>query len=59
MWSKPWGYKEGFACGAGLLASGLLLQETVGGVRWELFAWPVNIIVLVLYLLLLLSLIHI
>ena len=53
MWSKPWGYKEGFACGAGLLASGLLLQETVGGVRWELFAWPVNIIVLVLYLLLL------
>lgn len=53
MWKKPWGYKEGFACGAGLLVTGLLLQGTAGGIRWELFAWPVNMLVLVLYLLLL------
>lgn len=55
MWKKPWGYKEGFACGAGLLVTGLLLQVTIGEVRWDLFAWPVNIIVLVLYLLLLVT----
>lgn len=53
MWKKPWGYKEGLACGAGLFATGLLLQGIVGDIRWDLFAWPVNIIVLVLYLLLL------
>lgn len=53
MWKKPWGYKEGFACGAGLFITGLLLQWTIGGISWDLFAWPVNIIVLVLYLLLL------
>lgn len=53
MWKKPWGYKEGFVCGAGLFVTGLLLQWTIGGIRWDLFAWPVNIIVLVLYLLLL------
>lgn len=53
MWKKPWGYKEGVACGAGLFATGLLLQWTIGGIHWDLFAWPVNIVVLVLYLLLL------
>lgn len=51
MWKVPWGYREGFVCGIGLLVTGLLLQGTIGGVRWDLFAWPVNIIVLVLYLL--------
>lgn len=53
MWKKPWGYKEGFICGAGLLVTGLLLQSITGGIRWELFAWPINIIVLALYLFLL------
>lgn len=55
MWKKPWGYKEGFACGAGLFVTGLLLQWTIGGIYWDLFAWPVNIVVLVLYLFLLLG----
>ncbi len=50
MWKKPWGYKEGLACGAGLFITGLLLQWTIGGISWDLFAWPVNIILLVLYL---------
>lgn len=53
MWKKPWGYKEGFICGAGLLVTGLLLQSITGGIHWELFAWPINIIVLALYLFLL------
>lgn len=53
MWKKPWRYREGFVCGAGLFATGLLLQGTVGAIRWELFSWPVNIIVLIAYLLLL------
>ena len=47
MWKKPWGYKEGFACGAGLLVTGLLLQLTIGGVHWNLLAWPVNFIILI------------
>lgn len=37
----------------GILVVGLLLQWSVGGIRWSLLAWPVNIIVLVLFLLLL------
>ena len=53
MWKKPWRYKEGFICGAGLFVTGLLLQWSVGDIRWGLFAWPVNVIVLVLFLLLL------
>ncbi len=30
MWKKPWRYKEGFICGAGLFVTGLLLQWSVG-----------------------------
>lgn len=48
MWKKPWRYKEGFTCGAGLFITGLLLQWTIGGVNWDLLAWPVNIVALVL-----------
>ena len=47
MWSKPWSYKEGLVIGAGLLVIGLLLQMTVGAIHWDLFACPVNVIVLV------------
>ena len=46
MWSKPWSYKEGLVIGAGLLVIGLLLQMTVGAIHWDLFACPVNVIVL-------------
>lgn len=53
LWNKPWGYKEGFVCGAGLFVTGLLLQYTIGDISWSLFAWPVNVVVLVVYLLLL------
>ena len=36
--------------GAGLLVIGLLLQMTVGAIHWDLFACPVNVIVLVVYI---------
>ena len=45
MWSHPWGMGEGIAIGAGLIVTGLLLQLSIGPVLWELFAWPVNILV--------------
>ena len=44
MWSKPWSYKEGLIIGAGLLVIGALLQITVGGINWNLFAWPVHLL---------------
>lgn len=50
MWSKPWSYKEGLVIGAGLLVIGILLQMAVGAINWNLFACPVNVIVLVVYI---------
>ena len=50
MWVKPWNMKEGFLVGGGLLFTGVLLQVAIGPIRWELFAWPINLIVLILLL---------
>ncbi len=36
--------------GGGLLFVGLMLQVAMGPIRWELFAWPMNLSVLVLLL---------
>ena len=55
MWSKPWSYKEGLIIGAGLLVIGALLQITVGGINWNLFAWSVNLIVLSVYIIVLIA----
>ena len=52
MWHKPWRMKEGFVIGAGLVIIGLILQFSLGPVVWSLFAWPINIIVLGIFLLL-------
>ena len=52
MWKKPWKLKEGFVIGGGLVVIGLLLQLSVGPVVWRHFAFPVNIFVLVGFLLL-------
>ena len=46
MWNKPYGMKEGFLIGGGLITVGLMLELTVGPVVWGAFAWPVNGIVL-------------
>ena len=50
LWSKPWGMKEGFALGAGLLVVGLLLQTAFGPIDWDFFAAPVNYIAMALLL---------
>ena len=52
MWHKPWRMKEGFVIGAGLTIIGLVLQFSLGPVDWSLFTWPINIIVLGIFLLL-------
>ena len=46
MWNKPWTMKEGFLIGGGLIVIGLLLELSVGPVVWDAFAWPVNGVVL-------------
>ena len=38
--------KEGFLIGGGLIFAGLMLELSVGPVRWDAFAWPANGIVL-------------
>ena len=53
MFNALWKMKEGFVTGAGLILVGLLLQYTAGPIDWSAFAFPVNAIVLALYLLLL------
>ena len=46
IWHKPYGMKEGFLIGGGLIVAGLMLQLSVGPVVWEAFRWPVNGILL-------------
>lgn len=53
MWNRPWRYKEGILIGGGLLLTGFLLQITVGRIQWDWLAFPVNVIVLLLFILLL------
>ncbi|MBP3775337.1 MAG: cytochrome c biogenesis protein ResB [Bacteroidaceae bacterium] len=53
MWTKPWKLNEGFLIGGGLIVTGLMLELVVGPVVWEALAWPVNIIVLAVLLILL------
>ena len=42
--------KKGFLIGGGIIIIGLILELSVGPVKWETFAWPVNGIVLVGFL---------
>lgn len=55
MWKQPWGYKEGFTICAGLFIVGIILQFTVGKVDWDLMAFPVNIVILAIYLIALIA----
>ena len=54
MWNKPWKLKEGFVIGGGLVVTGLMLQWGTGPVDWSHFAFPVNVVVLVAFVLLVL-----
>lgn len=50
MWEKPWGYKEGFTICGGLFLTGILLQTTIGKINWDRLAFPVNLILLLLFI---------
>lgn len=55
MWNKPWRYKEGIAVCMALLLVGLMLQLCIGPINWDVFAMPVNVVLLILYILSLLA----
>ena len=50
MWTKPYSLREGFTIGGGLVLTGLMLQLSIGPVSWDAFAYPVNVIVLAVLL---------
>ena len=52
MWTKPYGMKEGFLIGGGLIFAGMMLELSVGPIDWDAFRWPVNGIVLAGFLVL-------
>lgn len=43
IWVSPWGYPEGWLFCLGLLATGMALQLSIGGLSPTALAWPVNI----------------
>jgi len=49
LFKKPWKLSDGFIFGAGLAIVGFLLQLIQGPVRWELVAFPVNLVLLILF----------
>lgn len=55
MWIKPWTYKEGIAIGIALPMVGLMLQLSAGPINWDLFAMPVNVIFLIIYVIALIA----
>jgi len=50
MWTKPYGMKEGFLIGGGLIIIGQILEMMTGPIDWDVFRWPVNGIVLIGFL---------
>ena len=56
--SKTWGMTKGCIVCCGLVAVGMLLQLTIGPVRWDAMASPVNIIVLAVLLFYMIALIR-
>jgi len=51
MWHKTWNYSEGAVIGAGLLVIGSLLQVTVGSIDWQMLSSPLNLFLLLGYVL--------
>ncbi|MDR0962721.1 MAG: cytochrome c biogenesis protein ResB [Mediterranea sp.] len=50
MWKRPWSYREGLLIGAGLFVAGEALQWSIGGIRWSLLAFPVNVVAAAVYI---------
>lgn len=47
---------DGFMTGGGIIAAGFLLQAVVGPVVWDAFAWPANVIILAVFVVIILGL---
>ena len=47
---RKWGMTEGCFFCCGLVAVGILLQQLTGPVRWDMMAWPINVLVLLVLL---------
>ena len=56
MWKNTWGVKEGIMTCGGLIAIGLILHLFTGAVDWSSFAWPLNICILTVYVVVLIML---
>ncbi len=52
---KRQGWRSGFLIGGCIVLAGLFLEIAIGAVRWDVLAWPVNIICLSGFLLLLVT----
>ena len=50
MQNKPWTMKHGFLIGGIIIAAGLALQVSAGPVAWHTLAWPMNGIMLAVFL---------
>ena len=51
MWKQPWGYIEGWIICAGLLITGMIIQQISGEIDPEAFCFPVNLIFGAMFLL--------
>lgn len=55
MWIKPWKIKEALLIGGGLVVTGQLLQLALGPIKWSLLVYPVNLLFLILWILLIVA----
>ena len=56
MWRRPWGLAEGISVCCGLVVIGLAIQLASGSIVWDNFAYPINLLLLAIYLILILLL---
>ena len=49
MRDRPWTFREGSLIGAGLIIIGEILQLTMGEVKWDLIAYPLNVLLAVIF----------
>ena len=54
--TKAWSIKHGLLLGGGLALVGLLLQFLLGPIDWQLISWPVNVYLLLFFVMLVVAL---
>lgn len=55
MWKNSWGVKEGIMTCVGLIFIGLIIHLLTGEINWDSFAWPLNIFIATIYLIMLIA----